>query len=589
MERTAPALSNFGVRPAAVLLIVLLLAPAAAAQEARYRVRIDAPKALAEILRKGLSLYRWRHDAEMSRERLGQLLAQAEREAREVAATEGYFAARAEARLDETTQPPTVRLSLEPGERTRVASVDIRFRGPATDDPEARERLERVRESWGLRAGQPFRQAAWEEAKREAVRELAAWRYAAAHVADSQALVDPLARTATLRVELASGPAFRFGELRVTGNRRYPESDVENLSPVRPGDTYDRDKLLVYQRRLAETGWFASAQMEIDTRAADPRAAPLRIAVLEAPSQNVEAGVGYTTDAGPRVELTYANRDLADKAWRFRSELALDEKIQRLDLDLDLPPQPGARWNSLFTRARQTDIQNQTTRELAVGVAHNFGRELSPSALIVSGHLEESRVGGDLTDNSQALYLGFRRTFSSTDELISPRSGYLGTFDVGGAPQELSTRRFLRAVASAALFFPLGRSNDLQLRGQAGTVLAEDRSGIPSFFLFRTGGDTTVRGYAFESLGVRQGEAVVGGRRLLVGSAELIHWVGEDWGIAAFVDAGNAWDEGTDFDPAVGAGIGARFRTPIGPIRADVAYGEDVDSWRLHFSVGYAF
>jgi translocation and assembly module TamA len=82
---------------------------------------------------------------------------------------------------------------------------------------------------------------------------------------------------------------------------------------------------------------------------------------------------------------------------------------------------------------------------------------------------------------------------------------------------------------------------------------------------------------------------VVGGRRLLAGSAELIHWVGEDWGIATFVDAGNAWDEGTDFDPAVGAGIGARFRTPIGPIRADVAYGEDVGSWRLHFSVGYAF
>jgi translocation and assembly module TamA len=250
---------------------------------------------------------------------------------------------------------------------------------------------------------------------------------------------------------------------------------------------------------------------------------------------------------------------------------------------------PGARWNSLFTRARQTDIQNETTRELALGLAHHFGRELSPSALIVSGHLEEQQVGGDVTDNRQALYLGFRRTFSSTDDLIAPRSGYLGSFEVGGAPPELSTRRFLRTVASASLFFPLGRSNDLLLRGQAGAVVAQERSGIPTSFLFRTGGDQTVRGYAFESLGVRQGEAIVGGRRMLVGSAELIHWVGESWGIAGFVDAGNAWDRGIEFRAAVGAGFGARFRTPIGPIRADLAYGEEAGSWRLHFSVGYTF
>ena len=589
MERSAPALSNFSVRAAAVLIAFVLFAACAAAQEARYRVRIEAPKAFAEVLRKGLSLYRWRHDAEMSRERLERLLAEAEREAREVAATEGYFSARAEARLDEATQPPTVRLRLEPGERTRVASVDIRFRGPAADDPQARERLERVRENWRLRPGAPFRQAAWQEAKQEALRELSAWRYAAARISQSEALVDPLARSATLSVELSSGPPFRFGELRVSGTRRYPEAMVENLSPVRDGDIYDRDKLLLYQRRLLQTGWFASVQMDIDTQTPDPREAALRIAVLEAASQNVEAGVGYTTDAGPRVELRYGNQDVADKAWRFKSALALDEKIQSLQLDLDLPPRPGARWNSVFTRARQTDIQNETTRELAVGLAHNFGREISPSALIVSGHLEESRVGGDVTDNRQALYFGFRRTFSSTDDFISPRSGYLGSFEVGGAPPELSTRQFLRTVASASLFLPLGRSNDLLLRAQAGGVVAQDRSGIPTSFLFRTGGDQTVRGYAFESLGVRQGEAVVGGRRLLVGSAELTHWVGEDWGVATFVDAGNAWDKGTTFEPAVGAGFGARFRTPIGPIRADLAYGEQAASWRLHFSVGYTF
>jgi translocation and assembly module TamA len=577
------------VRSAAVLLAFVVATAGRPALAQSYRVEVKAPGELARTLRQGLNLARQASDPEIGPERFQRLLDEAVREAREVAATEGYFSARVTTRIDETTQPRTVHLVLEPGERTLVGAVDIRIGGPAASDPEAREAIARVREGWRLRPGQPFRQAAWDDAKRAAVRELARWRYAAAAIDDSRALVDPASRSAALSVAIGSGPPFRFGALRVSGNRRYPDAVIENLSPVRAGETYDRDKLLLYQRRLLETGYFASVQMDVDAQAHEAEAATLRVAVLEAPSQSVETGIGYTTDAGPRFELRYGNNDVRDRAWRFKSALALDQKVQNLQLNLDAPPGPEARWNSLFARARQTDIQNETTRELALGLAHNFGREVQPSSLIVSGHLEEQRIAGAPTDNRQALYLGFRRVFSHTDDFIAPRSGYLGSFEVGGAPPELSTRQFLRAVASASLFFPLGRSFDLLLRGQAGSVIAMARTGIPTSFLFRTGGDQTVRGYAFESLGVRQGEAVVGGRRLIVGSAELIHWVGENWGVAAFVDAGNAWDKGVEFNAAIGAGLGARFRTPIGPIRADLAYGEEVASWRLHFSVGYTF
>ena len=117
---------------------------------------------------------------------------------------------------------------------------------------------------------------------------------------------------------------------------------------------------------------------------------------------------------------------------------------------------------------------------------------------------------------------------------------------------------------------------------------ADQRSGIPSSFMFRTGGDNTVRGYAFESLGVGLGNAVVGGRYMAVGSAEYIQWLAESWGAAVFVAAGNAWDSGR-FEPAIGAGFGGRFRTPIGPVRADLAYGEQTRTWRVHFSVGFTF
>ncbi|HUQ25483.1 MAG TPA: BamA/TamA family outer membrane protein [Burkholderiales bacterium] len=556
----------------------------------RYRVEVEAPEELAKMLRSGLTLVHWERDPQMSAEQLRRLVDDAVREAREAAATEGWFAARVEARIDESVEPRVVRVRVEPGERTHVSDVEISFRGPATEDAAAKAAFKRVRQAWNLRRGEPFRQRDWEAAKRLAVREMQAWRYAAATIADSRATIDPQSARASLMVEIDSGPPFRFGEVRVSGTRRYPPDLVGNLSPIRPGDDYDRDKVLLYQRRLLETGYFASVQADIDAQPRLAEAAPLRVSVIEASSQHFETGLSYNTDVGLRAEISYSNQDIFDSAWRFRSALKLDQKIQDLRLDFDSPPRPGAVWNNFFTTARQQDIQNERTREFAVGTAYNFGFERTPSAWLVSWHLEEQRVLDQQPDTRYAVYFGHRRTFRHTDDIVSPRNGYYGSFEIGGTPGEpIASRAFLRVVASGSYFFALGRRDDVLLRAQAGAVASNSREGIPSTFLFRTGGDQTVRGYAFESLGVQQGEAIVGGRRLAVASAEYTRWIGDAWGVAAFVDAGDAWDSGVRFTPALGYGVGARVRTPIGPIRADLAYGERVSGYRVHFSVGFNF
>jgi translocation and assembly module TamA len=153
----------------------------------------------------------------------------------------------------------------------------------------------------------------------------------------------------------------------------------------------------------------------------------------------------------------------------------------------------------------------------------------------------------------------------------------------------VSSRTFGRAVGKLAGFVPLGRNVDGILRAEAGTVLAETSSGIPQAMLFRTGGDTTVRGYAFESLGVKSGDAIVGGRYYGLASAEGVYWAWENVGIAAFVDAGNATDDLGNFRFALGYGLGGRARTPAGPLRLDVAYGQDTKEFRIHFSFGLTF
>lgn len=561
----------------------------AGAASLEYRVDIDAPPELAALLERGLSLMRWRDDPDMNDERLRRLVDESVREAKQAAATEGYFSADVEATVDSSVEPWRVRLQVTPGSRTRVAEIDIRFSGPIVGDGEARKVLERVRENWGLRRGQPFRQEDWEAAKRDAARDVASWRYASARVAASEARIDPKQARARLMIEIASGPPFRFGAIDVTGSRRYPEALAVNVAPLKAGDAYDRDQLILYQQRLLESGYYASVQAEVEANPALADAAPLHVAVLEANSQRIEGGLSYNTDVGPRLEARYGNMDIFDTAWRFRSALRLDRKIQDLRLDFDSPPRPGAVWENYFAQAKEQDIQGEVTRQISAGISHNFGAGPTPAALITSAHSEEQRIGDQVADTRYAIYFGARGQLRRTDALVSPRRGYVVAIEVGGTPDALSSRQFLRGIASATLFFPVGRSADLVLRGQAGAVLSNAREGIPSNFLFRTGGDQTVRGYAFESLGVAQNGAVVGGRRLLVGSAEYIFWITDIWGIAAFADAGDAWDSGVKPDLAQGYGLGGRFRTPIGPVRADLAYGERTGEFRLHFSVGYSF
>jgi translocation and assembly module TamA len=567
--------------------LACLCALANAQERIRYELRIEAPRELRDMLAERLPLARWRDDPQMTEALLARLVAEAEGDAREAVATRGYFSARVTSRIERDAQPWTVVLRVDPGQPVRVAHAEVAFSGPAAADPDASSLLQRIRSEWTLRRGERFTQDAWNDAKRAAARSLSGWRYAGARVGRSRAAIDPQSGEARLDVEIESGPPYRYGDVEVRGTQRYPEDLVAGLSPTSRGELYEREALDLYERRLIATGYFVSAQAGIPADAGAPGDAPVRVAVVEGRSQSFETGLSFNTDVGVRAEARYRNLDVFDTAYRFKGEVQLDKRIRQGRLDLETPPRAGGRWQGVFAQARETSIQNEENAELSAGIAHNWGLGGPPSSLFASAHVEEQRLSGVLADHRQAVFFGYRTQWRDTDSWESPRRGYIAEFSFGGAPDLLATRPFLRATGRAHLFFPLGR-HDFMVRGEAGVVQAGARDGIPSSFLFRTGGDQTIRGYDFESLGVRQGDAVLGGRYLALASAEYTHWIGESWGVAAFVDAGDAWD-GEHFEPVVGTGVGVRFRTPIGPVRGDLAYGAAEKQWRLHFSVGFFF
>jgi len=150
----------------------------------------------------------------------------------------------------------------------------------------------------------------------------------------------------------------------------------------------------------------------------------------------------------------------------------------------------------------------------------------------------------------------------------------------------------VRSQLRVQQWWPIGERDTLALRGEIGLTVAASRSGIPQAYLFRSGGGQTVRGHAFQSLGVAEGNAVVGGRTLLVGSLEYTRWLGDTggpWGAAVFVDAGDAADRWRDLRAAVGVGAGVRWQSPVGPLALDLARGSRSGRWFPHFALMVAF
>jgi translocation and assembly module TamA len=321
-----------------------------------------------------------------------------------------------------------------------------------------------------------------------------------------------------------------------------------------------------------------------------PADTPLLVTVVESQARRIELGVGYSTDRSARAQATYTDNNAFDRGWNSTLKLEVDGLVQEATAGLAFPRQESGWRYLLGGNVKHEDIQDQEVLNWSVSGAHLYAVEEYESALSLQYLTERSRIGEGEWDNSEALFLNQRWLWNTLDDPVNPRVGSTFQLQVGGASEALlSTRTFGRVHVRANHLRYLLPQVSLQLRGEAGAVLADSRQGIPSEYVFRTGGDTSIRGFAFESLGVDQNGAVVGGRYLVVGSAELITWFSPQWGTAGFVDAGNAWDELDAFDPVYGVGFGVRWRSPVGNLNLDLAWPEGRGEGRLHFSVGIIF
>lgn len=565
--------------------------------QGQYQFDIVAPEAFVAPIRERTLLGRWRDRPDYDPDQFDSLYARLADEVTALARLQGYFSPK----VSVSGNARAVRVEVDPGPQTRVRRVNLQLLGAvANDDAVAAQ----IRAQWAMSEASPFLPDQWERSKRIVIEALRTGGYLRARLAETHADIDPASASADLTIVIDSGQRLRFGALRIEGLERYESRLVENLRTFSPGEPYLAEKLARMQTRLSEVGYFSSATVTPDLQAIEQDPLLEQVAILvevrEIRARRVALGAGFSTDYGPRAQLGLDQRNLFGTGWQAESVLLVEGLRQRLFANVRSPVEPDGRYVGLGSRLDRQDIAGE--RVLRTSTYGGLGqRRVDGDGFLALTHQYERRrlEAGDgqpvERDSRAAWVLGYTHTLNRVDSLIDPRKGYAWQAQLSGASRSLgSDRSFVRTYFRSRHFWPMASDGMFAggtLIGMAelGAVFAGSRDDIPSENLFRTGGAQSLRGYRYLSIGVPDGGAVTGGRYLGLGSLEYQHPVTTALRGALFYDRGNATDSLRGAKTYAGYGAGVRWKTPVGPVLVDLAWGEESNKPRLHFAVGYGF
>lgn len=516
--------------------------------------------------------------------------------------TEGYFDPVVTLEVGKDYQGgETWDIDIEPGERTKVRSVDIEFSGQITR-PDFSERVSKLKSDWPLKEGDLFLNAEWSRAKADLLTSVKTKDFYFARYQRTRATVYAEEAEADLALSVRSGPRVRMGKLYTDGLKRVPRTLIERYVVYQPGDPYDQDKLDSWQQALQSTTFFRGAFVTLDEESTDQRVdadgemeIPVLVRVTEAPARRFTGSIGVDSDYGLRIEGLYRHNVIFGLPLWSETGLGLDKKRQRFFHDVHFPPTVGGFRHSLGTIYERYNIEGVRQTRAAAGLKTKYdfagrGRteyETQWSLMAVWNKTYIKGIPGRQEGTAiEGLGQILRR---DVNDKYDPRQGNLIDLDFGvHYPLKRKYDTLYRTGLRVQQWFPIGRRDVLTVRGEIGRVWPYNDY-IPLGFGFRTGGARSIRGYKYQSIGLHRGHAVVGAPAMAVASIEYTRYFTEMLGMSFFIDAGDATKRFKDFKTHLGYGVGAAVRTPAGPFFVDLAYGQRDKSIRLHFSLGIAF
>ncbi len=497
----------------------------------------------------------------------------------------GYYEPKIESQQDRARDCWRVTFTIMPGEPVRIRQLDVLLEGEAATDPEfvAAQKAARFETGSALRHGAyETLKARWSDLARQR-------GYPDAKLIENRIDVFPEQHAADIVLRFDSGNRYAFGAIDFRQDVLM-EPLVRSYLPFHSGEPYDTRKLTELYVALADSGYFRS----IDVRSLEPdrdgRTIPIDVALTPGARLQISYGVGYSTDTGPRFKFSRNNRRFNDDGHQFGLAAQLSPVISEVTATYRFPLAAShAEWLNLDTGVKREDTDTSSSKSLEFGVRRVRERVGDWTRTKMLTLLVEDFVVADERGRSNLLMPGIDWTRVRADNPLRPHAGSKLQLGLRGATDAVfSDTTFFQVNAEGKWIWSLSRGARVLVRGRVGATAKNSFAELPPSVRFFSGGDSSVRGYDFKSLGpVDATGKVIGGSELAEGSFEFEQPLRGPWSLAWFVDAGNAF-EGSHIDAKSAAGLGGRWQSPLGPIRIDLAHPFDdpATHWRIHISLG---
>jgi translocation and assembly module TamA len=526
-------------------------------------------------------------DRSLSPSQANRLLAKANEEIAAALQPYGYYHVEVESDLARGAQEGDYRATFRVrlGEPVTIANARIAVEGSASELPQ----IQRAIGAFHPRVGERLEHGVYEASKASITNQLLSLGFFDVKAETHRVAVLRSARSADIDLKWTSGERYRFGDVSFS-DTQFDEEFLRRYVPWEADTYYSVEDMLTLQQRFVDADYFSSVSVQPDLeRKADGRV-PIEATLVPARRDVYKAGVYVSTDSGPGVHVGMDRRWVNKRGHKAGGEIEYSQRLEEYSAYYRIP-RPGSQNRNFNFGVGYRDEETDTSTSRMARVAasevldqwHGYTRTLGLQ------YLHGDFKVADEQRSTNLLFAEAMLTRKRADDLLFPTKGFSLLYGLRLAAESLMSDTSLAQIRAEAKWIrPASETSRLILRGALGAMIVDDFNALPPELRFFAGGDRSIRGFDFQQIGeVNDSGGVIGGKYLAVASVEYEYYFLKNWGAAVFVDAGDAYD--SDLNANVGAGIGLRWRSPVGIVRVDIAHPVTTDldeKLRFHILVG---
>lgn len=484
------------------------------------------------------------------------------------------------------------------GQAVAIRDVSLAVSGPGQSDPAFAKLL----------AEQPFARDStlnnkvYEDYKAKFAVRSRARGYFDGHFTTSKVTVDPERHSADVALNYDSGKRYAFGSLRFVNseagdgadhntasawNLPLDEDFLQRFVHFHAGDPYQLNKVTALQQALQGSGYFrqvlVGGKPDISSETV-----PIAAQLTMNRNKHYAFGLGYSTDSGVHGKFAFDRRWVNQRGHTLSSTVYLSGKNSEFDTIYRIPgDNPSTDYYYLRLGGWIRD-DRYTSHRAFTEAGYDWRRRHWSYRISGTTAYEKFAIGND-RDEIYLSYPTFQAVYTSAGNRLNPSNGVQLLVNLlGGARHVLSEVDFVQSNIGLRYIRSLNDKNRVIARFNGGANWTYNFHRLPPGLRYFAGGDRSIRGYAYQNIGPRDGSGQnIGGKYLALGTLEYEYYLTPSLALAAFVDGGDAFS--ATFEPKYGAGIGLHWNSPVGPIRVDLGHGftkKYGDPVRLHLTIG---